>query len=259
MIIHQIYNHNDLRNFTYLLEDEAIGVFCIDPYCHERVLSYLENLEGKLLAIINTHEHRDHIRGNDGLKEVTGCEVWAHQNAKSKIPDVDRYLHFGEEIKLADQQVLYVMDTQGHTFCHLCLLLKKRGKPVAIFTGDTLFNGGVGNCHNGGDPETLFETICYQFQDLPGEVLIYPGHDYLETNLQFTKKREPSNQVARKMLLEKKEDIEKSFLVTNMELEREINTFLRLENREIMAGLSQKGPLSKKQVFLKLRELRNKW
>ena len=258
MHVHQIYTNSHLRNFTYLLDDGEGSIYCVDPYTDTLVLNYLDQLNGKLKAVINTHEHGDHIGGNTGLKKATNCEIWAHENAEGKIDSIDRYLKGNELIKLGDTYQLKVLDTPGHTFAHLCLMLMKGYSPEAIFTGDTLFNAGVGNCHNGGNPEILFETIHHQFQNLSDEVLVYPGHDYLENNLRFTIDREPSNLTAAELLATENKQCDATFLITNMELERDINTFLRLDNEEIKNKLSS-DELNKKRVFLKLRELRNKW
>ena len=62
-----------------------------------------------------------------------------------------------------------------------------------MFSGDTLFNAGAGNCHNGGHPAELFETFEKQLNALGDNTLIYPGHDYLLNNLAFTLDREPDN------------------------------------------------------------------
>jgi hydroxyacylglutathione hydrolase len=258
MKVHQIYTESPLRNFTYLIDDGQGSIYCIDPYSEELVLDYLNNIEGTLKAVINTHEHGDHTGGNEGLKNITQCEVWAHQNAKGQIPDIDRFLSGGENIVLNQEWTLGVLDTPGHTFAHLCLLLSNQGNVEAVFTGDTLFNAGVGNCHNGGDPEVLYETIHQQFQNLPDQVLVYPGHDYLENNLKFTMDREPSNVIAEAILKTEKTSQDDLFLVTNMKLEREVNTFLRLDQKEIISNLNL-TTATNKQVFLSLRELRNKW
>jgi len=258
--VYQIYTFSVLRNFSYILESSSGIAYCIDPWDEEQIIKVLENKGLKLKAIINTHEHGDHTRGNEGLVKKTGCQVWAHVNAEGKISGVDTFLKGGEEIVLEDGWTLRVLDTPGHTFAHLCLLLQGLEGPKGLFSGDTLFNAGVGNCHNGGDPEVLFETVSKQLRDLPGDVLLYPGHEYLENNLGFTLDREPGNKEAQNLLgdVRKQNPPSTGHRVCNMELERKINTFFRLENEEVRKGLP--GVVdSDKQVFLKLRELRNKW
>ena len=78
--------------------------------------------------------------------------------------------------------------------CHICL--RSHGDQPALFSGDTLFNAGAGNCHNGGDPTTLYATFADQLARLPDDTRVYPGHDYIENNLRFTLEREPDNAAA---------------------------------------------------------------
>jgi len=259
--VHQIYTSSFLRNFSYVLESpESKFAYCIDPWDADQIIEILNKKSLKLKAIINTHEHGDHTRGNESLVKKTGCQVWAHKNAKGKISGIDTFLNGGEKISLERGWYLRVLDTPGHTFAHLCLLLEGPDGPTGLFSGDTLFNAGVGNCHNGGDPEVLFETVSEQLKDLPGDVLLYPGHEYLENNLGFTLDREPSNAKARDLFneVQKINPLPSGYRIFNMDLERKINTFFRLENEEIRKGLP--GVVdSDKQVFLRLRELRNKW
>ncbi|MFZ8934443.1 MAG: hydroxyacylglutathione hydrolase [Bacteriovoracaceae bacterium] len=257
MKIHQIFTDNALRNFNYIIEFSSDKVLIIDPWEGQDLLNLIKGK--KLLAIINTHEHSDHTRGNAFLKKETGCEVWAHENANGKITEVDRFLKAKEIIPLEQGWEIEVADTPGHTMAHLCFILKQESKPYAIFTGDTLFNAGVGNCHNGGDPEVLFETISNIFQKLPDEVIVFPGHEYFNNNLHFTLDREPQNEKAKEMLGFIKSINWKSGPFQNtIGGEKQINTFMRLDNKDIKAKLSLSNALSK-EVFLKLRELRNNW
>ena len=142
---------------------------------------------------------------------------------------------------------------------HICLMIKKSGVPYALFTGDCFFNAGVGNCHNGGNPEVLYQTISEIFSKYPDELLIYPGHEYLKRNLEFTLNVEQHNQKAQEFLKKiEKVDLNEVYFINDLKKEREINTFLRLQNAEIKKYL-QLPEASDKTVFIKLRELRNKW
>jgi len=145
---------------------------------------------------------------------------------------------------------------------HICLLSKT--PTPKLFSGDTLFNAGVGNCHSGGHPEALFATFSDVFSKLPDETEIYPGHDYIVNNLEFTLDREPSNSMAKKMLQKVKFQDTNNPLVTTIGLEKQINCFLRLDSQEIIAGLKRsltnfpKQPTAK-DIFLSLRAMRNDW
>jgi hydroxyacylglutathione hydrolase len=165
-------------------------------------------------------------------------------------------------VKVGKTIELEVLDTPGHTRSHVCLLAHA-GQP-ALFCGDTLFNAGAGNCHNGGHPELLYQTFAEQLSRLPDDTLVFPGHDYIENNLSFTLSREPENEQAATLLDEVDEQDPHRAKVTTIGLEREINTFFRLQNPNVIAHLREAFPSlpdepSPKEVFLKLRELRNSW
>ena len=257
MGVRQIFTDSPLRNYTYLVENVHGGFYCIDPWDGAEVIRLLDG--ERLTGIVNTHEHGDHTRGNQQLVEKYDCPVFAHPRARGRIGEASRFLSAGERIPLGREQYLHIMDTPGHTFAHLCLLLVEKGEPRAVFTGDTLFNAGVGNCHNGGDPKVLFETVSRQLSELPDSVLLYPGHEYMGNNLRFTLDRESGNRAARRLLEQwERVDFSEQAMVNNMQVEREVNTFLRLESREVIENLPGK-PQTPEQVFLALRKLRDKW
>ena len=199
MKIHQVYTASKLRNFTYLIELDNASAIAIDPWNDQVIEELLSANQLALKAIINTHEHWDHIQGNDALVAAHGCEVWAHANGEGKIPGLSRILVAGERIALDSGVALQVLDTPGHTFAHLCFLVVENSEAKAVFTGDTLFNAGVGHCHSG-DAQVLYQTISKQFYCLPDNVVVYPGHEYLENNLRFTLSLEPDNHNAQAWL-----------------------------------------------------------
>jgi len=259
MKIHQIYTHNQLRNFTYIIELNDKTAIVIDPWDDTEINQQLDSKNLSLKVIVNTHEHWDHTQGNAALVEKHGCEVWAHKNGEGKIPGLTRTLFADETITLDDEYEFFVLDTPGHTFAHLCFIVKQNGNAIAVFTGDTLFNAGVGHCRGGGDEEVLYNTITKQFQTLSDNIIVYPGHDYLENNLQFTLKFEPNNQAAKEWL-KKVQDTNYSpgSIQTNIGNEKSFNTFMRLDNDEIIKSLALKNS-DPKQVFLALRSLRDNW
>jgi len=218
----------------------------------------LEHLSDKnLTAVINTHDHCDHHFGNADLVEHFHCSVIAHPEAN--IPHKSININHQEVIHSDGFWSLTALYTPGHTMSHICLMLLKEQIPYALFTGDCFFNAGVGNCHNGGEPEMLFQTIVDCFETLPDDLLIYPGHEYLKRNLEFTKNYEPENTHA-ELFLQKIKDLnlDEVFFINTMKTERKINTFLRLESLSLKKTINA-NESSPKEVFLKLRELRNKW
>ena len=262
MIIKQIYTYNNYRNFNYLiacpLTREAIAV---DPLAYNLCLKEAQDNDLKIVSVINTHEHLDHTGGNDKIINSTGAKLYAHENAKKVIKGVDIGLKAGDKIKVGSSIYIEVLDTPGHTMSHICLLV--RGEQDALFCGDTLFNAGVGNCHNGGNPLSLYNTFYNQLIKLDKKTKIYPGHDYLSNNLEFTLSLDPNNKNAYDLLqASKKENYSTSF-VSNFETELKVNTFFRLREEAIIKSLKEKGLISKndspQEVFLALRKLRNDW
>ena len=263
MIVRQVWTGNAYRNFNYLIACAETGeALAIDPLDHEKCFAAAKREGWEITQILNTHEHRDHTGGNVPLAQKTGAKVLAHKNAKDKIPEMARGLSAGDVIKVGRTVELEVLDTPGHTMSHVCLL--SRTDQPALLSGDTLFNAGAGNCHNGGHPEELYKTFSRQLANLGEETLIYPGHDYIENNLRFTLSREPDNRRAPEMLEKLKGQDPNRAYVSTLAVEREINTFFRLTSPGVIAKLREAFPdLPEKpdprSVFLKLRELRNKW
>ena len=263
MLVEQIWTGNAYRNYNYLIACPHTGeAIAIDPLESKMCFDKAKENGWDITKILNTHEHGDHTGGNINLSNLTGAKVMAHKGATGNIPGMSVSLSEGDIIKVGKELELEVLDTPGHTMTHICLL-SKTDKP-ALFSGDTLFNAGAGNCHNGGHPEHLYETFYNQFKNLPDTTLIYPGHDYLENNLEFTLDREPNNKYAEELLNSIKNNSESGNVITNLEMEYNINTFFRLSSSTIIERLRDNFPElpsnpSKKEVFLLLRQLRNKW
>jgi len=263
VIVKQIWTANAYRNFNYLIACGETGdALAIDPLDHEKCLRAAKGEGWTITQILNTHEHRDHTGGNEAMVRATGAKILAHRNAGDKIDDMARGLGAGDVVKVGRTVELEVLDTPGHTMCHVCLLAHTEAP--ALFCGDTLFNAGAGNCHNGGHPAELYKTFSEQLARLPAATRIYPGHDYIENNLRFTLDREPDNASARAMLGRLAGQDPGRAYVSTLEVEREVNTFFRLTSPTVIAKLREAFPdlpeePDPRTVFVKLRELRNTW
>jgi hydroxyacylglutathione hydrolase len=263
MIVEQIWTGNAYRNFNYLVACPDTGdALAIDPLDYDKCLAAARDHGWVITQLLNTHEHGDHIGGNTALVAATGAKIIAHKNAGKRIPNMDIGVGAGDIVKVGSSVELECLDTPGHTMSHICLLSKT--DDPALFSGDTLFNAGAGNCHNGGHPDELFETFHQQLEKLDAGTRIFPGHDYLLNNLKFTLDREPDNETARSMLADCANQDPANALVTTLATERHINTFFRLDSASIIARLQQQFPEigarpDARTIFLKLRELRNSW
>lgn len=263
MIVERIWTGNAYRNFNYLIACPETGeALAIDPLDHEKCLSAAKARGWRITQLLNTHEHGDHTGGNAAVVAATGAKVIAHHKAGGRIPGMDRGVQAGDVIKVGKTVELECLDTPGHTMCHICL--RSHTDQPALFSGDTLFNAGAGNCHNGGDPVALFTSFVQQLARLPDATRIYPGHDYIENNLGFTLDREPGNAAAQALLPQVKGHDPATSIVTTLGQERQFNTFFRLDSPGVIEALRARFPDLPEQpdaqtVFVKLRELRNTW
>ncbi|MFZ1905502.1 MAG: hydroxyacylglutathione hydrolase [Steroidobacteraceae bacterium] len=263
MLTERIWSGNSLRNFHYLVACAETGeALAVDPLEWRLCLDAARRRGWEITQILNTHEHGDHTGGNAGLKAATGARVLAHAGAAARIGGVDRGLARGDVIRVGRTVELECLDTPGHTMTHVCLL--SHADQPALYCGDTLFNAGAGNCYNGGEPQALYDTFVTQLARLPDETRVYPGHEYLARNLEFTLDREPDNQAAAALLPSARSHDPAAAVVTTLGEEKRINAFFRLQSPAVIARLRAAFPDLPEQpdartVFVRLRELRNRW
>lgn len=147
--------------------------------------------------LIATHGHFDHINQTDNLRQSTHAPVYIHaadadcltssqrnlsvaMQRSTTLNPADHLLADGQILPLTDDCRLEVLHTPGHTSGGICLILFEGEKPVALFTGDTLFAGSIGRLDLDGSQEdmkkslTKLEQLGERFSDqiLP----VYPGH-----------------------------------------------------------------------------------
>jgi hydroxyacylglutathione hydrolase len=178
-----------LETNCYIVSCEATGeAVIIDPAAETpSILRTVSENKLKLRFIINTHGHIDHTFGNAAIKEMTGVPILIHKDdapmltaEKSELafyfPErkhlpPDRFLKDGDVISFGKVE-FRVIHTPGHTPGGICL---HRGK--ILFTGDTLFAGGVGRTDlSGGSSETLFNSIKMKLLIFSDDTVIFPGH-----------------------------------------------------------------------------------
>ncbi len=221
MKVIQMLSRDGWANYSYAVVGDNKKAWCVDPWDGKEVYDQLDGQSITIEGIINTHTHPDHTRGNDELATLSGAPILSREALleKTLIP-LD--IHTTIEVKAAN----------GHTMDHLVFLLWERGVITGIIAGDVLFNFGVGNCHNGGDVATLFDTIQSLNDVLPDECILYPGHDYMETNLGFAMAN--GNEKASVFMSQFEDWVGKN---TTMGLEREINPFLQVRTLKEFSAL----------------------
>ncbi|CCK75699.1 Hydroxyacylglutathione hydrolase [Oleispira antarctica RB-8] len=260
MKVVRLYMNNRLRNFNYIIGCEKTGqAIALDPLDGDAVLAAAEAEGWQIKLIINTHEHHDHIEGNPVVQAVTGAPIWASEYAVGKIPNVAKGLVANEVIELGSM-VFKVLPTPGHTPVHVCLLTLSEEIPV-LFSGDTLFNACAGNCFNGGNVDEMYETFQQVLAPLPDNAILYPGHDYMKTNLEFSLVCEPGNQDAQLWQGHVKNLSPEDMPFMTLGQERLYNPFLRLESPQLLAKLEASGDMStsSRAVFKALRLRRDHW
>ena len=116
MHIERIWLDNPLRNFNYLIACAQTGEAAVlDPFEPERCLSVAEKNGWSIRQIFNTHEHYDHIAGNQEIKRATGATIAGPADARGRIPDMDRELAAGDQVRIGQTIVLECLNTPGHT------------------------------------------------------------------------------------------------------------------------------------------------
>lgn len=173
IIFKQLFD-DDSCTLTYLLADPLNGEAVIIDSVREHLGLYsslLQSLELKLVWLLETHVHADHMTAAAALKEMTGAHTVTGANAGA--PCADRLVGDGDTLVFGSE-LIRVVPTPGHT--PGCVSYRWRDR---VFTGDALLIGGCGRTDfQGGDAGTLYDSISGRLLTLPDETLIYPAHDY---------------------------------------------------------------------------------
>jgi len=174
MIFKQLFDKSS-STFTYLIADlDSKEALFIDPV-NTNINDYLTLLKThnlQLKYLLETHVHADHITASGLLRQATGAKtgIGLHCGAET----ADYQLEGGETFTLGNSITLKVFSTPGHTAGSLSFFWNDR-----IFTGDTLFIGGCGRTDfQNGSSGDLYDSVTKKIFVLPGETLVYPGHDY---------------------------------------------------------------------------------
>jgi sulfur dioxygenase len=173
MIFRQLFDHTS-STYTYVVASRKGGeALVIDPVLEnvERYIKLMEELDLKLVKVIDTHIHADHISGMAELRDRTNCVTIMGDATPSDV--VSMQVKDNDDIAIEGIK-LKALHTPGHTNDSYSYLMNDR-----IFSGDTLLIRGTGRTDfQNGDPYDSYNSIFERLLKLPEDTLLYPAHDY---------------------------------------------------------------------------------
>ena len=173
MIFKQLFE-NKSSTYTYIISSgKGREALIIDPVMEktQEYLDVLKNLDLKLVKVIDTHIHADHISGLNELAKQTSCTKIMGEHSASEVIDIR--VKDNEKIKIENIELIS-MHTPGHTDCSYSFLMNDR-----IFTGDTLLINGTGRTDfQNGNSIDQYHSLFDKILKLPEKTLVYPAHDY---------------------------------------------------------------------------------
>ena len=173
MIFNQLFDEKS-HTYTYIISSgKGREALIIDPVIEKtnEYLKILKSLELKLVKVIDTHIHADHVSALSELNKKTKCIRIMGDKSPSEVIDIR--VKDNEKIKIENIEFTSIY-TPGHTKCSYSFLMKDR-----VFTGDTLLINGTGRTDfQGGSTKDQYNSIFNVLLKLPEETLVYPAHDY---------------------------------------------------------------------------------
>ena len=188
MIFKQVFDKKS-STFTYLIaSSEGREALIIDPVIEnvDNYIQLLNELDLKLVKVIDTHIHADHVTGASKLKDRTKCITIMGDHTPADSVEIK--VKDGELIKL-DQLELRAIYTPGHTSDSFSFLMNNY-----LFSGDTLLINGTGRTDfQNGNAKDAYDSIFNKLLKLPDETLLYPAHDYKGENVSTIGKEKKLN------------------------------------------------------------------
>ena len=173
MIFEQLFDTKS-STYTYIISSgKGREALIIDPVIEstDKYIKVLKNLDLKLVKVIDTHIHADHISGLNELSKKTKCSKIMGEKSGSEVLDIR--VKDNEKIKIENIELIS-MYTPGHTDCSYSFLMNDR-----VFTGDTLLINGTGRTDfQNGNSHDAYDSLFNKLLKLPDKTLVYPAHDY---------------------------------------------------------------------------------
>ena len=173
MIFNQLFDQKS-STYTYIISSgKGREALIIDPVIEhtDEYIEVLKNLDLKLVKVIDTHIHADHVTGLNELNQRTNCVRIMGENSKSEVIDVKLKDEENVNIENIELKAIY---TPGHTDCSYSYLMKDR-----VFTGDTLLINGTGRTDfQNGNANQQYDSLFNKLLKLPENTIVFPAHDY---------------------------------------------------------------------------------
>ena len=196
MIFRQLFDQTS-STYTYLISSgKGREALIIDPVIEhtDEYIKVLKNLDLKLVKVIDTHIHADHITGLNELNKRTSCSRIMGEKSKSEV--IDLRIKDNEKIYIESIE-LKAIYTPGHTDCSYSYLMNDR-----VFTGDTLLINGTGRTDfQNGSSYDAYDSLFNKLLKLPEKTMVYPAHDYNKkkfSTIENEKNNNPRLQVSSK-------------------------------------------------------------
>ena len=196
MIFKQLFD-NESSTYTYIVSSgKGREALIIDPVISstQEYLKVLKDLDLKLVKVIDTHIHADHISALNELANQTSCSKIMGEHSASEVVDIR--VKDNEKIKIESIELTSIY-TPGHTDCSYSYLMNDR-----VFTGDTLLINGTGRTDfQSGSSEDAYDSLFNKLLKLPESTLVYPAHDYngkKNSTIENEKNNNPRLQVSSK-------------------------------------------------------------
>lgn len=191
----------------------------------------------RIVAILSTHHHHDHVGGNEEVRSRLGIDrVYGHATDRGRIPGQTQYLQEDDTFEIGRLKIR-ALHIPGHTLGAVAYVVTHEPDDPAVFTGDTLFVGGCGRLFEGDPP--MMHTSLSKLAALDPRTRVFCGHEYTESNLRFAAHVEPSNaaitQAREKVAALRKEG--RPSVPSTIGDELSYNPFLRTESQEIRKTL----------------------
>ena len=184
-------------NYSYLIIDKNNLKACVvDPSEASPIINFVEKKKLKLVYILNTHHHYDHVGGNLELKRKYNSKVIGFKEDKKRIPGIDILVE-DNQIWNEDNFEAKIYHVPGHTSGHIAFHFFKEKK---LFIGDTLFSLGCGRIFEGTNEE-MFNSL-NRIKKIPDDTEIYCGHEYTLQNSKFCLAHDSTNLNLKNKILE---------------------------------------------------------